>query len=91
MKFLIHSIIIIFLPTSLLLAGNIHGFLRDADTGEPLMYANVVLLGTNVGTASDNSGHYVLTNIAPGNYTIKVMTMGFTSEKIGRASCRERV
>ena len=46
------------------------------------MYANVVLLGTNVGTASDNSGHYVLTNIAPGNYTIKVMTMGFTSETI---------
>jgi len=57
--------------------GRISGYLQDAATGEPLMYANVVLEGTNIGTASDNQGYYVITNIPPGEYAIKVMMMGY--------------
>jgi len=61
-------------------SGRIGGYLTEAQTGEPLMYANIVLDGTDIGAASDNSGHYVILNIPPGTYTIKVMIMGYKSE-----------
>ena len=57
----------------------ISGFLTDFDTGEPIMYANIVLIDTQIGTASDNAGYYVLTNIQPNSYTLKVMMMGYES------------
>ncbi|UCH11480.1 MAG: carboxypeptidase-like regulatory domain-containing protein, partial [Fidelibacterota bacterium] len=57
--------------------GRISGFVRDAETGEPLKYANVVLAGTNRGAASDVHGFYVIIGIPPGDYTLKVMMMGY--------------
>ena len=43
------------------------------------MYANVVLEGTDTGTASDNHGFYVITNITSGEYRLKVMMMGYAT------------
>lgn len=40
-------------------SGRISVYLKDASTGAPIMYANVILEGTDIGTASDNHGHYV--------------------------------
>ncbi|MEA3287112.1 MAG: TonB-dependent receptor [Candidatus Marinimicrobia bacterium] len=57
--------------------GRLNGFLRDAETGEPLLYANVSLKNTGIGAASDNSGYYIITNIPPGNYTLQIMMMGY--------------
>ncbi len=59
--------------------GRISGYLRNAATGEPIMYANVVLEGTYLGAASDVHGHYVIVNIPPGKYTLKAMMMGYES------------
>lgn len=50
--------------------GGIRGKLTDAQSGEPLMYANVALLGTTTGTVTDNDGRYQLLNIRPGTYTL---------------------
>ncbi|MBL7013903.1 MAG: TonB-dependent receptor [Candidatus Marinimicrobia bacterium] len=60
-------------------SSRISGFLTDMDTGEPIMYANIVLLDSPIGTASDNKGYYVLTNIPPKSYILKVMMMGYES------------
>jgi hypothetical protein len=57
--------------------GRINGVLRDADTGEPLLFANVSLKGTGIGAASDNSGYYIITNIPQGNYTMLVSIIGY--------------
>ncbi len=57
--------------------GRLHGFLKDAETGEPLLYANVSLKNTGIGAASDNTGYYIITNIPPGEYTLQVMMMGY--------------
>jgi len=63
-------------------AGQISGYLRDMDTGEPIMYANVMLTGTYLGAASNVHGHYVILNVPVGNYTVKAMMMGYdTFEK----------
>ncbi len=57
--------------------GRINGFLRDAETGEPLLYANVSLKNTGIGAASDNSGYYIVTNIPPGKYMLQILMMGY--------------
>lgn len=57
------KIIILFIWATVINAqsdsGRISVYLKDASTGEPIMYANVILEGTDIGTASDNHGHYV--------------------------------
>jgi len=62
--------------------GRISGYLHDKSTGEPLMYANVVIEGTEIGTASDNHGYYVITNIPSGEYAIKIMMMGYETKSL---------
>ena len=42
--------------------GGIKGVLKDASTGEPMMYANVALMGTTFGTVTDDGGNYELLN-----------------------------
>ena len=58
-------------------SGRINGYLRDAETGEPLLHANVSLKQTGIGAATDNSGYYIISSIPPGNYTLQIMMMGY--------------
>jgi len=57
--------------------GRISGYLRAGDTGEPLIFANIILEGTIKGAASDVHGYYVIRNIQTGNYRLKAMMMGY--------------
>ena len=61
-------------------SGRIAGFVKDADTGEPLSFANVVLEGTSWGAASSNDGLYVIVGIPPGEYQLKMMMIGYRTE-----------
>lgn len=56
---------------------NITGFVNDAITGEPLIGANIVLLGTSMGASSDMNGKYIIPNVVPGTYTIRVSYIGY--------------
>jgi len=49
--------------------------------GEPIPFASVLLEFTNKGTVSDNEGNYILENISPGVYEIKVRYLGYISTK----------
>ena len=40
----------------------ISGYLKDANSGEPIMFANVIIDDTYIGAASDNFGYYVIPN-----------------------------
>lgn len=62
--------------------GRISGYIKDSENGEPVMYANIVLEGTEIGTASDNFGYYVIPNALIGKQSLKVMMMGYRSETI---------
>jgi len=64
------------------LKGKIAGKLVDADTGDPLIGANVMLEGTTIGISADLDGNYRLLNVAPGSYTLVVRMMGYTETKI---------
>lgn len=57
--------------------GKIAGKVVDAETGEPLVGANVVIEGTNRGAATASDGSYFIINLAPGSYTVKLMMIGY--------------
>ncbi len=57
--------------------GGVSGSLKDAQSGEPLMYANVALLGTTSGTVTDEEGNFQLLNIKPGTYTLVFSYIGY--------------
>jgi TonB-dependent receptor len=57
--------------------GIIKGRLTDQQSGEPLMFANVALIGTTLGGVSDDQGNYQLNNIRPGTYTIFFSYIGY--------------
>ncbi len=60
--------------------GKIAGRITDAVTGDPLPFVNIVLLGTNLGAASDIDGYYAILNIPPGAYSLKASAIGYNSK-----------
>ncbi len=42
---------------------------------------SVVLKGTKIGTTTDSHGFYEIKNIKPGNYVIRVTSVGFSSKE----------
>jgi len=63
---LLSSVTVIYAQTR----GGVKGNLKDAQSGEPLMYANVALRGTTTGTVTDDDGNYQLLNLKPGTYIL---------------------
>jgi len=62
--------------------GKINGYVRDAETGEELIGANVILEGTTMGAATNIEGYYVITNVPPGSYTIRASMVGYAPQTI---------
>jgi outer membrane receptor protein involved in Fe transport len=62
--------------------GKISGNVMDADTREPLIGANVIVLGTNHGAATDIEGNYFILNITPGTYDVKFSYVGYASKTL---------
>jgi iron complex outermembrane receptor protein len=67
--------------SSALSATTITGKVTDSSTQEALAGANVVLMGTNLGTASEQDGTFKMDNVPPGDYTLAVNFIGFRVEK----------
>ncbi len=63
-------------------AGKLAGKITDAETGEPLIGANIVILNTQMGAATDINGEYFILNITPGTYNVKVSFVGYSSKTI---------
>lgn len=50
---------------------------KVTDNGQPLPLANVLLKGTEMGTATDIDGAFELTDIQPGDYLVLVTSLGY--------------
>jgi|GEM_PF-233937 TonB-dependent SusC/RagA subfamily outer membrane receptor len=59
----------------------IRGKVVDAETGEPLMGANVFLKGTQVGAATDRNGVFLIPNAPLGTYVLVVSYIGYKREE----------
>ena len=67
------------LSITLSFAGTVRGVIKDAQTKEPLIGANVQLSGTIIGATTDEDGAFVLTDVKSGNYTLDVTYLGYSS------------
>lgn len=59
--------------------GKIAGKVTDKSTGESLVGANILVMGTTVGASSDIDGNYFIINIPPGEYEVKASMLGYAS------------
>ena len=75
------------LCTALLLCGSrpavaqeqasLSGYVRDAETEETLLQANVIVQGTGRGVATNNEGYYTIQDLPPGTYTVAYSYVGY--------------
>lgn len=56
---------------------NVFGHVINAETGEHIPFINILIEGTRIGTITDASGHYLLTNLPEGKHRLVVQGMGF--------------
>src|SRR3989304_2667256 len=59
---------------------DIRGIVSDSSTSEKLPFANIVLLGTNKGAASNINGFYLIPNILPGECEISFSSVGYAKK-----------
>ena len=57
--------------------GKISGNIKDEDSNEPLIAANVIVKDSNLGAATDVDGYYAIVNIKPGLYSLIVDMIGY--------------
>jgi len=61
------------------ITGKISGRVTNIETGAALPGANVVVLGTILGAATDMDGEYYILNLRPGTYSVSVSMIGYQS------------
>lgn len=57
--------------------GKITGRVRDAETGEPLIGADVIVEGTELGASTDEKGDYVILYVPAGTYVVTASYLGY--------------
>jgi outer membrane receptor protein involved in Fe transport len=57
--------------------GKLKGTITDAETGEPLPGANVVIEGTQLGAASGAEGDYTILGVPVGTYDVRASFVGY--------------
>ena len=64
------------LSLSQLFAGEVTGTVND-DGGSPLIGANVMVEGTDIGAATDVNGNFTISNVPDGRITLVVTMIGY--------------
>lgn len=62
-------------------SASINGFVTDATSGETLLLANVFIVGTTTGAATNNAGYYTLTGLQPGSFILACTYLGFQEQR----------
>ena len=60
-------------------SGKIVGTVTDAQSGDPVPGASVVVEGLRMGAVADSDGRYFIMNVPAGRYTVKSQLVGFTT------------
>ncbi len=63
-------------------SGKIQGIVIDQATNKPIPYANIVILKTELGTATDQDGTFFIFNVLPNIYTVEISCVGYQTQQI---------
>lgn len=61
--------------------GSVSGQVTDDETGLPIVHANVIIEGTTLDALTQKDGSYIITGVPTGEYTVRAMMFGYTTEK----------
>ncbi len=64
------------------LTGRISGTVVDAETGDPLIGATVVVVGLELGAMADLEGAYLIRNVPAGQHTVQVSMIGYAQKRV---------
>ncbi len=62
--------------------GEISGVVKDKTSKEALPFATVVIKGTVTGIVTDMDGAFRLANLQPGNYTLQISYIGYSTQEL---------
>ena len=60
--------------------GTISGAAVDKASGEELLFANVLLEGTTLGTSTDEKGKYIIPQVPAGDYSVLITYVGYKEQ-----------
>jgi TonB-linked SusC/RagA family outer membrane protein len=63
-------------------AGRIAGMITGVDTGRALAGARVVVVGTRRSAVTGTDGRYAISDVAPGTYRLRVLSLGFAPRTV---------
>ncbi|MBT8381256.1 MAG: carboxypeptidase-like regulatory domain-containing protein, partial [Ignavibacteria bacterium] len=76
-------LLLLILPTiALAQSGKLRGKITDQETGEALIGANVIIVGSSFGAATDVNGDYIILNLNAGVYEVKCSYIGYQTRTI---------
>ena len=78
MKFFIFfSLILLLVTNSFAQTASVRGFVNDSETGEPILFCNVIIEGKAIGASTDVNGFFNISNVPTGNQTILITYIGY--------------
>jgi hypothetical protein len=75
--FITLSAFLIFSISSIAQTASVRGFVNDQDTGEPILFCNVVIEGKTIGASTDVNGFFNITDVPIGNQNILITYIGY--------------
>ena len=79
---LISFFLILFAGLTFAQNGTVRGFVYDKETGEPVIFTNVFLQGTTIGSSTDVNGYYSITKIPDGDYILMSSGIGYDTAQV---------
>ncbi len=64
-------------PSESILTGGLRGQVLAKETNQPLVGANIVVVGTRFGTSTNEAGGFVIPNLPVGTYTVQITMLGY--------------
>ncbi len=62
--------------------GDIRGSVIDGQNGEPIIFTNVTLKGTTLGSTTDVNGFFAISDVPTGQYTLTCSSLGYDTANI---------
>jgi len=61
---------------------SVHGTVFDRDTGEELIGANILLVGTTMGATTDIDGKFTVRGVPAGTYSVRISFVGYVAQVV---------